>query len=107
MNLILTSREASGEDAAKKKPVDSEKDALKSRKQMEDSRQVTNGIVYLFVILLSLKWLKRQGNPHTDEHKYVTEARFRRRSFYVQNLTDELSTAKERHLNQLGTAVLV
>ena len=35
-------REASGEDAAKKKPVDSEKDALKSRKQMEDSRQVNN-----------------------------------------------------------------
>ena len=33
-------REASGEDATKKKPVDSEKDALKSRKQMEDSRQV-------------------------------------------------------------------
>lgn len=41
-NVIVTSREASGEDAAKKKPVDSEKDALKSRKQMEDSRQVTD-----------------------------------------------------------------
>jgi len=38
-------REASGEDATKKKPVDSEKDALKSRKQMEDSRQVL--ILYL------------------------------------------------------------
>lgn len=36
----LTFREASGEDAMKKKPVDSEKDALKSRKQMEESRQV-------------------------------------------------------------------
>ena len=33
-------RDASGEDAAKKKPVDSEKDALRSRKQMEESRQV-------------------------------------------------------------------
>lgn len=41
-NVILMSREASGEDAAKKKPVDSEKDALKSRKQMEDSRQVSD-----------------------------------------------------------------
>ena len=41
-NVIVTSREASGEDVAKKKPVDSEKDALKSRKQMEDSRQVTD-----------------------------------------------------------------
>lgn len=39
---FLNIREASGEDAAKKKPVDSEKDALKSRKQMEDSRQVNN-----------------------------------------------------------------
>ena len=42
-------REASGEDATKKKPVDSEKDALKSRKQMEDSRQV--------LILLSLYYI--------------------------------------------------
>ena len=38
--VSLIFREASGEDATKKKPVDSEKDALKSRKQMEDSRQV-------------------------------------------------------------------
>lgn len=37
--LEAAKREASGEDATKKKPVDSEKDALKSRKQMEDSRQ--------------------------------------------------------------------
>lgn len=37
--LEAARREASGEDATKKKPVDSEKDALKSRKQMEDSRQ--------------------------------------------------------------------
>ena len=34
-------------------------------------------------------------------------ARFRRRSTRVPNLTDELSTAKERRLNQFGTAVLV
>ena len=33
--------------------------------------------------------------------------RFRRRSTHVPNLTDELSTAKEQRLNQLGTAVLV
>lgn len=37
--LEAAKREASGENATKKKPVDSEKDALKSRKQMEDSRQ--------------------------------------------------------------------
>ncbi|KAK2551528.1 Dynein regulatory complex protein 1 [Acropora cervicornis] len=37
--LEAAKREASGEDATKKKPVDSEKDALKSRKQMEDGRQ--------------------------------------------------------------------
>ena len=34
-------------------------------------------------------------------------ARFRRRSTHVLNLTHELSTAKERRLNQFGTAVLV
>ena len=34
-------------------------------------------------------------------------ARFRRRSTHVLNLTPELSTAKERRLNQFGTAVLV
>ena len=31
-------------------------------------------------------------------------ARFRRRSPHVPNLTDELSMAKERRLNQFGTA---
>ena len=37
----------------------------------------------------------------------MIEARFRRRSTHVLNLTDELSTAKEQRLNQFGTAVLV
>ena len=35
------------------------------------------------------------------------KARFRRRSTHVPNLTDDLSTAKERRLNQFGTALLV
>ena len=38
---------------------------------------------------------------------HVSKARFRRRSTHVPNLTDELSTAKERRLNQFGTAVLI
>ena len=37
----------------------------------------------------------------------LLKARFRRRSTHVPNLTDELSAAKERRLNQFGTAVLV
>ena len=37
----------------------------------------------------------------------LTWARFRRRSTHLPNLTDDLSTAKERRLNQFGTAVLV
>ena len=37
----------------------------------------------------------------------ATEARFRRYSTHVRNLTDESSTAKEQRLNQFGTAVLV
>ena len=36
-----------------------------------------------------------------------TQAWFRRRSTHVPNLTDKLSTAKERRLNQFGMAVLV
>ena len=36
-----------------------------------------------------------------------TKARFRRRSTHVPNLIDELSPAKERRLNQFGTAVLI
>ena len=38
---------------------------------------------------------------------FTAQAQFRRRSTHVPNLTDELSTAKERRLNQFGTAVLV
>ena len=37
----------------------------------------------------------------------ASKAWFRRCSTHVPNLTDELSTAKERRLNQFGTAVLV
>ena len=35
---------------------------------------------------------------------WEAKARFRRHSTHVPNLTDELSTAKERLLNQFGTA---
>ena len=38
---------------------------------------------------------------------WEAKARFSRRSTHVPNLTDELSTAKERLLNQFGTAFLV
>ena len=41
---------------------------------------------------------------HCNNKKMM--ARFRRRSTHVPT-TDELSTAKERRLNQFGTAVLV
>ena len=37
----------------------------------------------------------------------LSQARFRRRSTHVPNLIDELSPAKERRLNQFGTAVLI
>ena len=37
----------------------------------------------------------KMGNPILQ----LAKARFRRRSTYVPNLTDELSTAKERRLN--------
>ena len=37
----------------------------------------------------------------------VSKARVRRRSTHVPNLTHELSTTKERRLNQFGTAVIL
>ena len=36
-----------------------------------------------------------------------SQARFRHCATRVPNLTDELSTVKEQHLNQFGTAFLV
>ena len=60
-----------------------------------------------------------ENNPYisnlfvdSDVHSVILildkcKARFRRRSTHVPNLTGELSTAKERRLNQFGTAVLV
>ena len=38
---------------------------------------------------------------------YAYQARFRRRSTHVPNLFDGLSPAKERRLNQFGTAILI
>ena len=34
----------------------------------------------------------------------IYQARFKRRSIHAPNLTDELSTAEERRLNQFGSA---
>ena len=43
--------------------------------------------------------------PHTHSKSNVqTKARFKRRSIHAPNLTDELSTAEERRLNQFGSA---
>ena len=39
--------------------------------------------------------------------KSSSKAQFRSRSTHVQNLTDELSMAKKRRMNQFGTMVLV
>ena len=38
---------------------------------------------------------------------WVSKARFKRRSIHAPNLTNELSTAEERRLNQFGSAGLV
>ena len=46
-------------------------------------------------------------NQASRSVKIVNKARFSRHSTHVPNLTHELSTAKERRLNQFGTAVLV
>ena len=46
----------------------------------------------------SVCWFSRAGLT-------LTQAWFRRRSTHVPNLTDEISTAKRRCLNQIDTAV--
>ena len=43
----------------------------------------------------------RRVNKQVSE---IYQARFKRRSIHAPNLTDELSTAEERRLNQFGSA---
>ena len=45
--------------------------------------------------------------PVINKYSKAPWARFRRRSTHVPNIIDELSPAKERCLNQFGTAVLI
>ena len=45
----------------------------------------------------------RSSGPQGDRNS--AKARFKRRSIHAPNLTDELSTAEERRLNQFGSAV--
>ena len=47
-----------------------------------------------------------QVNIPNERHLFRTmaQARFKRRSIHAPNLTDELSTAEERYLNQFGSA---
>ena len=47
------------------------------------------------------------GETQLSSGQMHLQVRFRRHSTHVPNLTDELSTAKERRLNQFGAAVLV
>ena len=71
----------------------------------------------MFVLTVQPLTALNTGHPiryghHKTSRKYLyifsaNKARFRRGSTHVPNLTDELSTAKERRLNQFGTAVLV
>ena len=57
--------------------------------------------------LIGLRTTRPDGTGWFCMHRLTSRARFSRRSTHVPNLTYELSTAKERRLNQFGTAVLV
>ena len=57
--------------------------------------------------LIGLRTTRPDGTGWFCMHRLTSRARFSRRSTHVPNLTYELSTAKERLLNQFGTAVLV
>ena len=52
------------------------------------------------VFLMKESKKRRQKQPG----KLMTKARSKRRSIHAPNLTDELSTAEERRLNQFGSA---
>ena len=65
--------------------------------------RLRNSLLMILRVACYVSYLK------TAEAAYQTvyKARFRRRSTHVPNPTEALSTAKERHLNQFGTAVLI
>jgi len=67
-----------------------------------------------FALRLPITSLNNPTCPKSYKHRFfpsyiltLSRARFRRCSTHVSNLTNELSTAKERRLNQFGAAVLV
>ena len=54
----------------------------------------------LFVRVLCKEYHVKQNHIYDK----MPKARFKRRSIHAPNLTDELSTAEERRLNQFGSA---
>ena len=52
-------------------------------------------------------WYESKAEKTMEGSIMESQARFRHCATHVPNLTDELSTAKERRLNQFGTVFLV
>ena len=80
------------------------------------SKTVTRSILENYRELHFLPWLNlhiiiihyyQEYYNETFVFSQNPQARFKRRSTHVPNLTDELNTVKERRLNQFSTAVLV
>jgi len=56
-------------------------------------------------LLLTLKEkISEKGHFIDDSNEYTCKARSKRSSIHAPNLTDELSAAEERRLNQFGSA---
>ena len=82
-------------------------------KYLNDYIYIHISIYYIYVYMRitpsydCMKLKKKLSFSGCFSQTYVSKARFRRRSTHVLNLIDELSPAKERRLNQFGTAVLI
>ena len=86
--------------------------ARKPIQWLKDPKKVCDLILMRFHHLIVMRWRQKAKTADSNGvnvflRKVMNKARFRCRSTHVLNLTDELSTAKERRLNQFGTAVLV
>ena len=79
---------------------------------VKDHKKACDLILMRFHRLIFMRWRQKAKTADANGvnvflRKVMNKARFKCRSTHLPNVTDELSTAKERRLNQFGTAVLV
>ena len=63
-------------------------------------------VVIFSILFLCFRFLSRRSRlrQYAMHCTQISKAHLKRRSIHAPNLTDELSTAEERRLNQFGSA---